>query len=119
MHGPHCAREHEDFKPHCPDCQADHAAMAEVLEAQAVEADTVVARLSGAGINVPASMYAAARIEALAEALLVTQRARMAFEYVTGTKVIEQLHAGQRQMAADTGSLMLPTKKPGQALHLP
>lgn len=116
MHGPHCSHEHTDFKEHCDACRADHEAMMEVLEKQADEAQEIIGRL---GVQPPATLFASARLEALIDALITTKRARMAYEYVAGDKIVDELKTAQKQLANDTGSLMLPTKKPGQALHIP
>jgi hypothetical protein len=97
-----CADAHGDYYEHCTDCKADHDALMDVLAQQAGEAAAIVGRMKSVGVNVPQEVFVAARVEALMEALLVTRRARLAFEYAAGAKTLDQLRDGDEALKEAT-----------------
>lgn len=99
---PTCADEHGDYFEHCPDCKADHDALMEVLAEQAGEAAAIAGRMKAVGVDVPKEVFVAARVEALVEALLVTRRARLAYEYAAGAKVLTELRDGEEVLKEHT-----------------
>ena len=107
---PTCADEHPDFREHCDDCRKDYDALMGVLEGQAKESDQIVQRLAQVGVQMPAHLVLAAQVEALVEAINTTKRSRMAYEYVVGTKVLDALRDGQKQMSKHTDSLVTPER---------
>lgn len=113
MHNPTCTGEHGDYFEHCAPCKADFEALHEAIEAQADDALAMIKRLSDIGVQVPNTLFMAARVEALVETLLVTRRARMAMEYLAGERVLAELRAGQKKMGGNLDLIV-----PQQGLHV-
>lgn len=93
---------HGDYREGCDACKADHAALMDVLAAQAGEAAAITARMTKVGVEVPQGVLVSARVEALVEALLVTRKARLAYEWAAGEKTLDQLRDGDEALKEAT-----------------
>lgn len=113
----------QDYVQGCDACAKEREARTGRLGGQVDQANHIMKRLAEAGIQPPATVFLASRLEALIELSLDgNERLSHHFEEVAGDKVLDQLREGQRQVyeasKAQARSLVVPTGKNPSGLHV-